>query len=407
MTSRKTTVAVIGLLIVLHASLAGAQTYTVSPTPFQTAFDNSGNIINNSCVWTYSAGTTTPATTYSDNAGTPNANPIRSDSAGRFTVYLVSGTSYKFVYESACTPPSHGTTLRTADNILATPTTANPTTTLDTVNLRMTLTSGTPVTTADVTAATTIYIEPFHGARVALYDGSSWNMRTVTAASVAVPASTSQMYDMWVRDVATVPTYDYSAWSGDTSRGYTLSKVDGVYVNPLDFTRRYIGSFRTTGVSGQTEDSAAKRYLWNYYNRVRRSLRITEATDSWTYTTDTFRQANNSTANQVDVVVGVDEVLVSLRVEALATNSTGSVLVAVGIGYDSTSAAATGCLMTPASAANTTVLFPFASLDHYPAVGRHTYAWLERSVATGTTSWFGDNGAPTKTQSGLSGFHEG
>src|SRR5581483_11850005 len=112
------------VLLALGVCPASAQSYTVAPPPFQTACDNSGHIINNACIWTYGAGTTTPATTYIDNAGTPNANPIRSDSAGRFTVYLIAGTSYKFVYESSCTPPAHGTTLRTADNIAGVPASA-------------------------------------------------------------------------------------------------------------------------------------------------------------------------------------------------------------------------------------------------------------------------------------------
>lgn len=101
----------------------GAQAGTITPTPFQTVFDNSGRTVNNACVWTYTAGTTTPAATYTD-AGltTPNANPIRSDSAGRFTAFLAPATSYKYVYEAACTPPSHGVVYRTADNISSVPT---------------------------------------------------------------------------------------------------------------------------------------------------------------------------------------------------------------------------------------------------------------------------------------------
>lgn len=112
------------LAILLLPAVARAQSYTITPTPFQTVFNNSGAIVNNACVWTYQAGTTTPATTYSDTSGTPNANPIRTDSAGRFTAYLVAGSNYKYVYETACTPPAHGTTLRTADNIAGVPASA-------------------------------------------------------------------------------------------------------------------------------------------------------------------------------------------------------------------------------------------------------------------------------------------
>lgn len=112
----------LALWLALPTRVVG-QAGTITPTPFQTVFDNSGRTVNNACVWTYTAGTTTPAATYTDvGLTTPNANPIRSDSAGRFTAFLAPATSYKYVYEAACTPPSHGTVYRTADNIGSVPT---------------------------------------------------------------------------------------------------------------------------------------------------------------------------------------------------------------------------------------------------------------------------------------------
>ena len=88
-------------------------TLTITPTPFQTVFDDAGAIVSGALVYTYLAGTSTPATTYADvNGATPNANPIVADSAGRYTAFLAPGTSYKFLYETAA-----GATLRTADNL--------------------------------------------------------------------------------------------------------------------------------------------------------------------------------------------------------------------------------------------------------------------------------------------------
>jgi hypothetical protein len=106
--------------------------YTIAPPPFQTALDDSGNIIVGGCIWTYAAGTTTPIATYSNNAGSANSNPIVADYAGRFTAYLIAGTNYKFVFESACTAPAHGSTLRTADNIAGVPSSAATTDTTGT-----------------------------------------------------------------------------------------------------------------------------------------------------------------------------------------------------------------------------------------------------------------------------------
>ncbi|MFZ1043903.1 MAG: hypothetical protein WAN58_21585, partial [Anaerolineales bacterium] len=54
---------------------------------------------------------------------------------------------------------------------------------------RLTLTSGTPVTTSDVIGATNIYYTPYKGTKIGLYDGSStWNI--VTFAETSLPLGT-------------------------------------------------------------------------------------------------------------------------------------------------------------------------------------------------------------------------
>ena len=71
---------------------------------------------------------------------------------------------------------------------------------------------------------------------------------------------------------------------------------DGVLVKSGNTAQRYVGTIYASGAN-TTEDSFAKRYVWNYYNRVARPMRVTEATDTWTYTTAAFRQANGAAAN--------------------------------------------------------------------------------------------------------------
>lgn len=86
-------------------------------------FDNSGNVLSGGQLYTYSAGTTTPLTTYSEATGqNANANPIVLDSAGRVSgeVWLTSNVAYKFVLKT-----STGTTLWTCDSISAVPRVAN------------------------------------------------------------------------------------------------------------------------------------------------------------------------------------------------------------------------------------------------------------------------------------------
>lgn len=88
--------------------------YTLSPLAKFTGFDDTGLIVPGGLLYTYAAGTSTPATTYSDSTGTSNANPIVLDSAGRCTIYL-DIVNYKFILKTAA-----GVTLWTQDNIQST-----------------------------------------------------------------------------------------------------------------------------------------------------------------------------------------------------------------------------------------------------------------------------------------------
>lgn len=269
---------------------------------------------------------------------------------------------------------------------------------------RLTLTTALPVTTSDVTAATTIYYTPFQSDKIVLFDGTNWKQYTFTERSIAVPATTSTMYDVFLYDNSGTLTLELLAWTNDTTRATALTTQNGVLVKTGATTRRYLGSCRTTAVSGQTEDSLAKRYVWNYYNRVVRPMRVTEATDSWTYHTATIRQARASTANQLDLVIGVSEDIVTAEVSAIVGNTNANVGVMAGIGLDSTTANATGFVggLVETAVADIT-LSPKGSWKGFTGVGRHFLAWLEYSGATATTTWYGDGGDATLMQAGIHG----
>jgi hypothetical protein len=81
-------------------------------------FDNSGNPLTGGKLYTYTAGTTTPAVTYTSSSGaTAHPNPIVLDAAGRVPnsgeVWLTDGLQYKFVLKT-----STDVLLATYDNIV-------------------------------------------------------------------------------------------------------------------------------------------------------------------------------------------------------------------------------------------------------------------------------------------------
>jgi hypothetical protein len=273
-------------------------------------------------------------------------------------------------------------------------------------NGRLSLTTGVPITVTDVTAATTLYWVPYLGNTVGLYTGTRWKAFELSQLSIAVPATTATAYDVFIDYNAGTPALSVTAWTNITTRATALTTQDGVDVLTGSTGKRYVGSFETTGVSGQTEDSAANRLLYNHYNQVPRPLRVHDSTDSWTYSTATYRQARATTTNQVAVMVGAVGSPVSIKAIHQMTNSSGNPTIAyTSIGYDSTTTPATGVTNHGSGTGNPVSITanPHAELVHFPAVGVHTYVWLEApDSANATSTWYGDGGV-TFYQTGLIG----
>ncbi len=275
-----------------------------------------------------------------------------------------------------------------------------------TFQARLSLTSGVAITTADVTGAGTIYLVPFKGNQIALYDGAAWVTHTLSAQlSLALTATSGKPYDVFVYDNAGTPTLETLVWTNDTTRGTALTTQDGVLAKTGALTRRYVGTFYASGTD-TTEDSRAKRYLWNYYNRARRLMLVTEATNSWTYDGGSgIRIARAASTNKLQFVVGVteDEVTARLVVASKLTDDEAGV---VGIGLDSVAAFASGSLFGPGQINSTSSDLEIAlgaSLTTYGiAPGFHYLAWLE-NADNGTATFYGDTPASLAGQSGISG----
>lgn len=275
-------------------------------------------------------------------------------------------------------------------------------------NGRLTLTTGVPVTIADVLAATIVYFTPYVGNRISTFNGSVWNTSVFSEKSVSVPGTTNKPFDVFIVDgTLALETVD---WSDDLTRATNIALQDGVFVKSTDHTRRYLGTGRTTAVAGQCEKSHSLCYLYNYYNQKPHFMFAVEPADSWTYTIATYRQANANTANQFSAVIGVQETLVSARVDAVGRNDAGGgagTFFSVGIGVDSSTVNSAKVMTAVGSSTiGAGFSFPIAGVSaiykDYPPIGKHDFRWLEISQAVGTTIWFGDNGV-AYVQSGITG----
>lgn len=255
---------------------------------------------------------------------------------------------------------------------------------------RLTLETGVPVSSSDQTAKSTICFTPFTSNETWCYTSGAWTRITSDEISLALSGLTSgKNYDVFVYSSSGTLTLELSAaWTDDTTRADAISRLNGVWVKDADNSRRYVGTIRTTGTT-TTEDSRSKRFVWNMYNRVRRNLYCTDSTDSWTYTTATWREANGSTTvgtSRVEIVQGLAEDEIQAISFAAASNGTACAASA-GVGIDVSNANSAQVLYGRAGSFATPAVGIYRGVV---SAGYHFLARLEISEATGTTFWQGD-----------------
>ena len=283
---------------------------------------------------------------------------------------------------------------------------------------RLSLTTALPVTVTDVTGATTVYLTPDKGNRISLFDGTNWANVAQDELSMALASDSGftgyhqsgKLFDVfYFDDSGTKRIGTGPAWTNDTTRASAISRLNGVYVNTSSMTVRfgsasgntvtvaasrgtYLGTIYCTA-NGQTEDSLAKRMVWNAYNRRRRPMRVVEGTDTWNYSTASYRQANNSAANQLAMVRGLDEDEVFAQVNAKVAHSAAAFVspnVGIGLGSSTVNSATTFRRVSTNDGSSGPLGLPTAEYEGFPGLGYRDLRWLEIGAGTGTQTWIGD-----------------
>lgn len=97
-------------------------TGTVAPFPKHQIFDNNGIPAVGAKLFTYLAGTATKVNTYTESTlSSANTNPIVLDTAGRATIFLTPGVSYKFVLAPSTDTDPPVSPIWTVDDVQAVP----------------------------------------------------------------------------------------------------------------------------------------------------------------------------------------------------------------------------------------------------------------------------------------------
>jgi len=265
---------------------------------------------------------------------------------------------------------------------------------------RLTLTSGTPVTTSDVTAATSLYVTPYRGNLCAFYDGSSaWVTRSFSEIAIALAGLTANsLYDVFCYDNAGSMACETLIWSssaaGTSTRATALALQNGVYVKTGATTRRFMGTFRITGSTGQTEDSAVNRLVANWTHPVARLVRVNPAysddnavTSYGSFTSTTYTALNGGTgATGGYVDLGRDSA--TWTAHAHVGNANNSTVFDLAIGDSSTSTAA--CMNEIATTSNA-LTYPVAvPCVLAPVVGYRTISIIAK-VNSGTATIYADS----------------
>ena len=221
---------------------------------------------------------------------------------------------------------------------------------------RLTLETGVAVSSSDQTAKTTIYYTPFVHSLIGLYDTTNliWTAHPFTERSLALGTLVSgKNYDVFAVLTSGAVSIEALVWTSDSARATALVAVDGVLCKTGDTSRRYVGTFRTTTTT-TTEDSEAKRFVYNANNKVPRAMLGTlgyvddNSPSTFTFLSyNTWAAINGGTGNKCEWVNGLTET-VFLAAHAFTAAGVGSYLV-TGIGIDTTTGASFSASHTDAT----------------------------------------------------------
>jgi len=177
---------------------------------------------------------------------------------------------------------------------------------VDKVDMRMSLSKNLAVPSNTQPESDTLFIHPFSGSGLSLYDNSrkAWryfNFTGIQAKSLAQCAKPQTNYDIYIYRVLDKLELEFVEWSGDDATDSPLKdSIDGVLVKKGAPERRYIGVVRTTspgksiidlGDSYKPSTSSTYPRIWlsNVYNLYgARGLYLfgqgwEEATNTFTY----------------------------------------------------------------------------------------------------------------------------
>ena len=200
---------------------------------------------------------------------------------------------------------------------------------------RLTLANLTPVMAGSISAASAIYYSGYNGDEVPLFDGGSWSMAALPGGQLSTlltdtnynpaPIGISKVNDWFSwSNAGTLRLCHGVDWPNDTGRfgPSGIVRINGLWVNGANITNgpaagrgTWLGTtrsnaagtldwiFGTSALGGGT----ATLNVWNAYNRVDVTTKVSDSTASWVPNGNVISPVNNKPANRVNFVSGLAE----------------------------------------------------------------------------------------------------
>ncbi len=284
---------------------------------------------------------------------------------------------------------------------------------------RLTLVSNTPVMTADVSGATTIYYAAYVGNNVPTATGTTLQNSAFASQltlSLNSGLQSGDIYDIFlVNNSGSLILCTGPAWNSSTSRGAgagttQLTLLNGLSVNAnaignclngstsLSVSAKsgfYLGSVYMTGngqTSMQLKPSAAAGGtnnvlgLWNAYNRVRLTAYSRDSTSNWLYGTASWRAADNSASNKISFLDGLQQSSVTGNYSIMGASTVDTVGAYIGLNVDSSTTTPDITSTWASAAGETSASQPSVTETFYPLLGLHYIQAVEYASNPAGTS---------------------
>ena len=284
---------------------------------------------------------------------------------------------------------------------------------------RLTLLSGVPITATDIVSATTLFLTPFRGNRIALWDGYHWNSYPLTELQhTNASMGGGRNFDIFCEAQGCALALSHGQnWTTPNARAVPLQYYNGILCQKGTPALRYIGTIRTNA-AGEFTDTARQRFVANWCSHAPRPLELLGAA-YWIYSSQAWQLANAGNADgaghsAVEFIVPGVLPETPVDVSLLAASETASALLnaaQAALSLDALLPHGTYIQATPGRAdlLGTTGIIPAmpARYHGYPSIGYHALNWIEACIEANTTYWLGSaggaHGGASNWQSGIQG----